>query len=52
MPEKKAKIILKIAQAIGTQLEISELLAALNETLKPIVHFDAVGDRDTRRRDA
>jgi formate hydrogenlyase transcriptional activator len=42
MPEKKAKLILEVAQAIGTQLEMSDLLAALNNTLKPIVHFDAV----------
>jgi formate hydrogenlyase transcriptional activator len=43
MPEMKAQIILEVAQAIGTQLEMCELLAALNNTLKPIVHFDAVG---------
>jgi formate hydrogenlyase transcriptional activator len=43
MPEKKAAIILKVAQAIGTQLDMPELLAVLNETLTPIVHFDAVG---------
>ena len=42
MPEKRAKLILEVAQAIGTQLEMADLLAALNETLKPIVHFDAV----------
>ena len=42
MPEKNAQVILEIATAIGTHLEISELLAALNETLKPIVHFDVV----------
>ena len=42
MPEKRAKLILEVAQAIGTQLEMAELLAALNDTLKPIVHFDAV----------
>ena len=42
MPEEKAKLILEVAQAIGTQLEMAELLAALNNTLKPIVHFDAV----------
>ncbi|MEK6337569.1 MAG: sigma 54-interacting transcriptional regulator [Acidobacteriota bacterium] len=42
MPEKRAKLILEVAQAIGTQLEMAELLAALNNTLKPIVHFDAV----------
>ena len=42
MPEKRAKLILEVAQAIGTQLEMSELLPALNKTLKPIVHFDAI----------
>ena len=42
MPEKRAKLILEVAQAIGTQLEMADLLAALNETLKRIVHFDAV----------
>jgi formate hydrogenlyase transcriptional activator len=42
MPEKKAQIILELAQAIGTQLEMPELLAALNEALAPIVHFDAI----------
>src|SRR4030095_225498 len=42
MPEKRAKLILEVAQAIGTQLEMAELLAALNNTLQPIVHFDAV----------
>ena len=42
MPEKRAKLILEVAQAIGTQLEMPDLLAALNDTLKPIVHFDAV----------
>src|SRR5262245_32323358 len=41
MPEKRAAIILQVAQAIGTQLDMPELLAALNETLAPIVHFDA-----------
>jgi formate hydrogenlyase transcriptional activator len=42
MPEKRAKIILQVAQAIGNQLEMSELLASLNEALTPIVHFDAI----------
>ena len=42
MPEKKAQIILEVAQAIGNQLEMSELLASLNEALNPIVHFDAI----------
>jgi formate hydrogenlyase transcriptional activator len=43
MTEKRAEIILEVARAIGTQLDMPELLAALNETLTPIVHFDAVG---------
>ena len=43
MPETKAQIILEVAEAIGTHLEMSELLAALNEKLKPIIYFDAIG---------
>ena len=43
MTEKKAQIIVQVAEAIGNQLEMSGLLASLNETLKPIVHFDAIG---------
>jgi formate hydrogenlyase transcriptional activator len=43
MPEKRAQIILEVAQVIGNQLEMSELLASLNEALTPIVHFDAIG---------
>ena len=42
MPEKKEQIILEIAQAIGNQLEMPELLASLNEALRPVVHFDAI----------
>jgi formate hydrogenlyase transcriptional activator len=42
MPEKRAQIILQVAQAIGNQLEMPELLASLNEALKPILLFDAV----------
>lgn len=42
MTEERSQIILEVAQAIGTQLEMSELLASLNEALKPIVHFDVV----------
>jgi formate hydrogenlyase transcriptional activator len=38
-----ARIILNVAKAIGAHLEMPELLAALNETLEPIIHFDAVG---------
>ncbi|HEY6121260.1 MAG TPA: sigma 54-interacting transcriptional regulator [Pyrinomonadaceae bacterium] len=42
MPEKKAQIILEVATAIGAHLEMSELLASLNEALSPIVYFDAI----------
>jgi formate hydrogenlyase transcriptional activator len=42
MPEKRAQIILEVAQAIGNQLDMPELLASLNEALRPIVLFDAV----------
>ena len=38
-----AQIILEVAKAIGAHLEMPEVLAALNETLEPIIHFDAVG---------
>ena len=43
MPDTKAQIILEVAEAIGTHLQVSELLAALNEKLKPIIYFDAIG---------
>ncbi|HEX6647896.1 MAG TPA: sigma 54-interacting transcriptional regulator [Pyrinomonadaceae bacterium] len=43
MPEKRAQIILDVAQMIGNQLEMSELLGSLNEALTPIIHFDAIG---------
>ncbi|HXS78298.1 MAG TPA: GAF domain-containing protein, partial [Terracidiphilus sp.] len=43
MPEKRAQIILEVAQVIGNQLEMSELLGSLNEALTPIIHFDAIG---------
>jgi formate hydrogenlyase transcriptional activator len=42
MPEKKAQIILEVAQGIGHQLEMPELLGSLNKALTPIVHFDAI----------
>lgn len=35
MPEKRAAIILKVAQAIGTQLDMPELLAALSQYAWP-----------------
>jgi len=41
--EANAQIILEVAKAIGAHLEMPEVLAALNETLEPIIHFDAVG---------
>src|SRR6266850_322044 len=41
--EANAQIILEVAKAIGAHLEMPEVLAALNETLKAIIHFDAVG---------
>ena len=40
--EANAQIILTVAKAIGALLDLSDVLAALIETLKPIVHFDAV----------
>ena len=40
--QANAHIILGVAKVIGTYLEMPEVLAALNETLKPIIHFDAV----------
>jgi len=42
MPEKKAQIILELAQAIGDQLGMSELLGALNAALSSCIHFDAI----------
>jgi formate hydrogenlyase transcriptional activator len=38
-----AQIILEVAKAIGAHLEMPEVLATLNETLEPIIHFDCVG---------
>src|ERR1041384_463670 len=40
--EGDARIILAVAKAIGALLELPDVLAALTETLAPIVHFDAV----------
>jgi formate hydrogenlyase transcriptional activator len=42
MAETNAQVILKVAQAIGAHLELSEVLESLITTLNPIVHFDAV----------
>ena len=41
--DANAQIILGVAKAIGAHLEMPEVLAALNETLEPIIHFDCVG---------
>ena len=43
MTKTNAPIILEVAAAIGAHLEMAELLAALNEKLKPIIYFDAIG---------
>lgn len=40
--ENNAEIILEVASAIGAHLELSDVLAALVETLNPIIHFDAI----------
>ena len=48
MPERKAEVILKIAQAIGNQLGLAELLASLNETLNPDRPFRRDRHRHTR----
>jgi hypothetical protein len=42
MTEPNAQVILKVAQAIGAHLELSDVLESLIATLNPIVHFDAV----------
>ena len=42
MPETKAEIIVDVAEAIGNQLEMSDLLASLNGVLTPIIRFDAI----------
>jgi formate hydrogenlyase transcriptional activator len=42
MPETKAEIIVNVAEAIGNQLEMSELLASLNGVLTSIIRFDAI----------
>ncbi|MEW6735534.1 MAG: sigma 54-interacting transcriptional regulator [Acidobacteriota bacterium] len=39
--ECNAQVIVEVAKAIGAHLELSDVLAALIATLKPIVHFDA-----------
>ena len=43
IPKANAQIILEVAKAIGAHLEMPEVLAALNATLEPIIHFDCVG---------
>jgi formate hydrogenlyase transcriptional activator len=36
-------VILEVAKAISAHLELSDLLGALHNTLKPMVEFDAIG---------
>jgi len=38
-----APVILEVAKAISAHLELSDVLAALHTTLKPLVKFDAIG---------
>lgn len=40
--ENNARVILEVAKAVGAHLELSDVLAALIATLKPIVHFDTI----------
>src|SRR4029453_2440463 len=41
--ETSAPVILEVAKAISAPLELSDVLGALLTTLKPLVHFDAIG---------
>lgn len=41
--ENSAQVILQVAKAIVAHLELPDVLGALIATLKPMVHFDAVG---------
>ena len=43
MTENNTQTILEVAKAVGAHLELSDVLAALISTLKPIVHFDLIG---------
>ncbi|MBV9927495.1 MAG: sigma 54-interacting transcriptional regulator [Acidobacteria bacterium] len=43
MSENHSQVILEVAKAIGAHLELPDVLAALNATLKPVVHFDTIG---------
>src|SRR5262245_10413524 len=38
-----APVILEVAKAISSHLELSDVLGALHTTLKPMVQFDAIG---------
>jgi formate hydrogenlyase transcriptional activator len=41
--ETNAQVILEVAKAVNAHLDLSDVLEALIATLKPLVHFDAVG---------
>src|SRR5262245_47426505 len=41
--ETNAPVILEVAKAISAHLELSDVLGALVETLKPMVQFDSIG---------
>jgi formate hydrogenlyase transcriptional activator len=43
MNESNTQIILEVAKAVGAHLELSDVLAALTSTLKPVVNFDLIG---------
>src|SRR6185295_2781820 len=43
MTENNTRIILEVAKAVGAHLELSDVLAALTSTLKPVVNFDLIG---------
>ncbi|MBV9929197.1 MAG: sigma 54-interacting transcriptional regulator [Acidobacteria bacterium] len=43
MTENNTQTILEVAKAVGAHLELSDVLAALISTLKPVVHFDLIG---------
>src|SRR6201991_203485 len=45
MTENNTRIILEVAKAVGAHLELSDVLAALLSTLKPVVNFDLIGIR-------
>jgi len=41
--ETNAQVILEVAKAVSAHLDLSDVLEALIATLKPLIHFDAVG---------